>query len=350
VNALWVVPAGIQKLASGNDPERKILEYRTASARMRMGVAALEWKRAGHRNVFWNPSADATGDAIDWAAAAVCIVPKFYFNEPSTLWLEACRSARENGCRLVVDVTDYPFASQFENVRSFYAEALKLCDVVVVNSERMADMIASHVSCRPQVIDDAILGSQGDAAFAPADRLQLVWFGHRTNLVYLDRCLGDLARFAVQRQCRLTIVTEGGIGVEEAARSVESRFGPALEARFLEWSLGSMADALRLCDIVLIPGDPADPLKSGVSTNRIAECLNAGRFPVASPLPSYRAFADAAWLGDDLGEGLRWALENPAEVRARIQRGQIRVNEQLAAEPIGRQWRALFEELARLRA
>src|SRR5262249_29438875 len=113
------------------------------------------------------------------------------------------------------------------------------------------------------------------------------------------------------------------------------------------WSMESMASALRGCDIVIVPGNPSDPLKSGVSTNRIAEALKAGRFPVASLLPSYQAFSDAAWLGDDLSKGLQWALENPTEVMARIRRGQERVNDQLAAEPIGRQWKALFEQLAR---
>jgi hypothetical protein len=347
VKALWVVPAGIQKLATGSDPERRVLEFRTASARMRMGVAAFEWKRAGHQNVFWDPAAD--GREIDWTSVTVCVVPKFYFNEPPAPWIEICRSATKNGCPLIVDITDFPFASRFESVRAFYAEALKLCDAAVVNSERMAEMVASHASRRPRVIDDAILGTIQNPGFAPAGRLQLAWFGHRTNLAYLDRCLGELVQFAAQKPCRLTIVTEGGIGVQEAIRSMDARFAPALEVRFVEWSLEAMAEALRLCDIVLIPGDPTDPFKAGVSTNRIAETLKAGRFPVASPLPSYRAFSDAAWLGDDLSEGLRWALENPAEARARIQRGQLRVNEQLAAEPIGRQWRALFEELARLR-
>lgn len=350
MKALWVVPAGIQKLAAGNDPERRVLEFRTASARMRMGVAAFEWKRAGHQNVFWNPAAEGGDRKIDWTSVTVCVVPKFYFNEPPGPWIEICRSARKNGRPLVVDITDFPFVSQFENVRTFYAEALKICDAVVVNSERMAEMVASHTSCRPRVIDDAILGAMQNPGFDPAARLQLAWFGHRTNLAYLDRCLEGLVQFAAQQPCRLTIVTEGGIGVQEATRSMNARFAPALEAHFVEWSLETMAEALRLCDIVLIPGDPKDPFKAGVSTNRIAETLKAGRFPVASPLPSYRAFSDAAWLGDDLSEGLRWALENPAEARMRILRGQTRVNEQLAAEPIGRQWRAVFEELARLRA
>jgi glycosyltransferase involved in cell wall biosynthesis len=106
-----------------------------------------------------------------------------------------------------------------------------------------------------------------------------------------------------------------------------------------------MPVALSACDLVLLPSDPADPLKAGASANRIAEALNAGRFPVASHLPSYRAFAEAAWLGEDLVQGIEWALANPGEVLARIRRGQALVADRFAAARIGSRWRELFEGL-----
>src|SRR5262249_19732966 len=147
---------------------------------------------------------------------------------------------------------------------------------------------------------DAILAPARNVEFAPAGRLRLAWFGHSTNLPYLNPCLDALLRFARERPCRLTVVSEAGSNAREVAQAMDTRFAPALEVRFIEWSLESMAGALRRCDLVLIPGDPADPLKAGVSANRIAEVLRAGRFPVASPLASYLPFADSSWLGDDL--------------------------------------------------
>ena len=64
-----------------------------------------------------------------------------------------------------------------------------------------------------------------------------------------------------------------------------------------------------------------------------------------APLPSYLSFADAAWLGQDLVEGIEWALANRDEVLSRIRRGQAVVTEKFAAGRIGRQWRELFESL-----
>lgn len=104
--------------------------------------------------------------------------------------------------------------------------------------------------------------------------------------------------------------------------------------------------ALRQCDLVLIPGDPQVPLKSGVSSNRLAEAIQAGRLAAASPLASYLPFQDCAWLGEDLVAGIRWAMANRGETLVRIRRGQQRVAERLDSAAIGGQWRRLFGELA----
>jgi hypothetical protein len=115
--------------------------------------------------------------------------------------------------------------------------------------------------------------------------------------------------------------------------------------QLIPWSLQTQRGALQECQLVLIPGDPVNPFKAGASANRIAEALNAGRFPIASPLPSYLPFSEAAWVGQDLVQGIEWALANRDEVIARIRRGQALVRAKFAADWVGRQWRELFEGL-----
>lgn len=343
MKALWLVPAEVAKLASGENPEQALMSYGTASIRMRAAVAALAWKRGGHENVFWNPDEAGAEPNIDWSATGICVLPKFYFDVPQEPWYRACQRAKDQGCALVVDICDYPFAKP-PQVQSFYSDVLKICDTVVVNSERMADLMAAHLPSRPVVIDDAIIGAERNPEFAPAGRLRLLWFGHRVNLYYLDAWVDGLVRFAREVPCRLTVVTAAGAGAEQVTGQMEARFGPAFEARFIEWSLEALAGAMRRADLVLIPSDPSDPLKAGVSANRIAETLRAGRFAIASPVPSYQPFADAAWLGQDAIEGIRWALANRIEVRTRIRRGQELVATRLSADVIGAHWRGLLEE------
>jgi len=344
VKIIWLVPPIVELHASGDDPERSILACRLASARLRIGVAALEWKRCNNENIFWNPGAAGTGRRVDWNSAQICVVPKFFHDVPLRPWLDACLAAKNHGCRLVVDVCEYPFKKP-PPVPAFYSEILKNCDAVVVNSERMAELMAPHTAHRPQIIEDAILGSMGEPAFTPGPRLELLWFGHPTNLRYLVPSIEPLARFALQRRCRLTVVTEYTADLAQGVQAINAQFAPALEAQLIPWTLETQRSALHECQLVLIPSDPADAFKAGASANRIAEALNAGRFPIASPLPSYRLFSEAAWVGQDLVQGIEWALANRDEVIARIRRGQALVRAKFTAERVGHQWRELFESL-----
>ncbi len=342
MKVIWLIPPFVTPDASRENPEQALVTSPRASVRLRMAVAALEWKRRGHENVYGDPAAGA-GRGFDWESADICVVSKIDTDVPLEPWLDACATARRKGCRLVIDFCDYPFRRKLAT-QNFYTEVLKICDAVVVNSERMAEMIAPHANQQPAVIEDAILGVMRKPEFAPGKRLELLWFGYPINLPYLEARFEDLRRFAQHRRCRLTVVTQGEVVGEKWAQEVQARFG--FEAQFVSWSLEALRIALRKCDLVLIPSDPSDTLKAGASANRIAEVLHAGRFPVASPLQSYLQFAEAAWLGQDLFEGVGWALANRGDVLARIRRGQALLAERFAADRVGRQWCELFERLA----
>lgn len=344
MRAVWLLPPGAMQFASDHEPERGLLDCYLASVRLRVAVAALEWRQCGNENVFLDPAGIASTRSIGWETADICVVPKYYYDMPLQPWLDACAAAQASDCSLVVDVCDYPYRKP-EGVQTFYTRVLQTCDAVVVNSDRMGELVAPHAPRRPLVIEDAILGSLAEPAFAPGASVELLWFGHPTNLTFLDAGIKALARFASQRRCRLTLVTEDSLDIARWIQAINAQFAPAFDARLIPWSLETQRRALHECDLVLIPSDPADALKAGASANRIAEVLNAGRFAVASPLPSYLAFADAAWLGQDLVQGIEWALAARDEVLSRIRRGQTLVNEKFAAGRIARQWVELFDGL-----
>ncbi len=346
MDALWLVPPVVAEDASRAPLEASLLASHLASVRLRAGVAASAWQQAGHRNVLLNPEDPAAVARVDFAAAPLCVVGKFFLDVEPAAWLDACARVKKSGGRLVLDICDYPFAEKPPAVTRFYEGALDQCDAVTVNSARMAELLAPHARQPPQVIEDAILAAPRRPEFAPGKVLELLWFGHVNNLRYLERMMEALVAYGASQRCRLTLVTEPGQGVEQAVRRITENCAPRLEARFTPWSLDATRIALRQTDLVLIPGDPADPLKSGVSSNRLAEALQAGRLPVASPLASYLPFGEGAWLGDDLVAGIAWAMANRGEVLARIRRGQVQVAERLAADAIGRQWCRLFEGLA----
>ncbi len=346
MDALWLVPEFVVQQAADMQPEALLLSSHVASVRMRSGVAATAWQRAGHHNRLLAPDAAVAAAQADFSAVQVGVVGKFLADADPAAWLAVIARVREAGGRVIVDVCDYPFAKKSPAVVRFYEQALPQCDAVTVNSALMAELMAPHVPRPPQVIEDAILGAPQPPQFSPGKTLKLLWFGHQSNLPYLDPVIEALFAYSARQRCRLTIVTAPGFGVEDAAAQINAHPGSRLEVRFTPWSQEATRIALRQCDLVLIPGDPHDPLKAGVSSNRLAEALQAGRLPVASPLASYLPFSDAAWLGDDLLAGIEWVVAHPGEALARIRRGQSRIAGTLSADVIGRQWCRLFERLA----
>ena len=344
--ALWLVPPVILGDIADAPPETALLNSHLASVRLRTGVASSAWQGAGHRNLFVAPDDVESVSRINFAEVRVCIVGKLFMDVRPADWLAACVRVKEAGARLVLDICDYPFAQKPPEFMRFYEEALRLADVVTVNSERMAELMAGHMQGQsPLVIEDAILSAARRPEFAPGKVLELLWFGHINNVRYLERMMDALIQYSATQRCRLTLVTEAGQGLEQAVQRINANCAPRFEARFTAWSLEATRMALRRADLVLIPGDPADPLKSGVSSNRLAEALQAGRMPIASPLSSYRPFADAACLGDDPVAGIRWTMANRGEVLVRIKKGQALIAEKLTQEAIGSHWRLLFDRL-----
>jgi len=343
-DVLWLVPPVILDDITDAAPEAALLNSHLASVRLRTWVAAVALQRAGHRNLFVVPDDVESVSRINFAEVGVCVVGKLFMDVRPADWLAACKRVKESGARLVLDICDYPFAEKPPEFMHFYEETLRLADVVTVNSARMAELMAGHMAGKsPLVIEDAILSAARRPEFAPAKVLELLWFGHINNVRYLERMMDALIQYSSTQRCRLTLVSEAGHGLEQAVQRINANCAPRFEARFTPWSLESTRMALRRADLVLIPGDPADPLKSGVSSNRLAEALQAGRMAVASPLSSYRPFAEAACLGDDLLAGIRWAMANRGEVLVRIRRGQALVAERLSQESISRQWMSVLE-------
>jgi glycosyltransferase involved in cell wall biosynthesis len=79
------------------------------------------------------------------------------------------------------------------------------------------------------------------------------------------------------------------------------------------------------------------------SANRIVEALWAGRFVVAHPIPSYLEFADYAWLGADLAEGISWVMRNQESIAGRIRAAQDRIAAAYSPDSIAAQWERILE-------
>ena len=115
--------------------------------------------------------------------------------------------------------------------------------------------------------------------------------------------------------------------------------------KFAAWSPAATQQALRDCDLAVIPGDVTLRKTAVKSANRMAEILRAGRLAVAYPIPSYLEFAAHAWIGEDIIAGIEWAMTHRDEARARIRKGQAYVEDKFSPQALGRQWQNALREI-----
>lgn len=174
-------------------------------------------------------------------------------------------------------------------------------------------------------------------------RLRLLWFGHPTNVPSLLDGLPELRALAREVPLRLECVTEPGSGLEALTRRQPGTVSEDLKIVVRPWSVDYMPLALHDCHAVILPQHAQDPKKRAKSNNRMVDAINAGRFVVAQPIPSYQALKDFAWVGDSIAEGLRWLLAHPAQALQRVAAGQEHVTHHHSRAALGDFWLRALE-------
>ena len=266
--------------------------------------------------------------------------------EPETFDALTASLARLRGrVRLCADMCDnYGALGQRYGIPVLprYQKSLGEHCLVTVPCAALADELAPVARHGIEIIEDPFESPRmGVARTSPGDPIRVCWFGTvgtpnaETIVQGLEHALDALADRAV----RLDFVTHqarealaGDIG----ARLRRDR--PRLAFRFVPWSLDATWRAIDESDLVLLPQDHRDGWGRVKSHNRLVEAIRGGRLAIASPIPSYLELADCAWVGEDLGAGVAWALANPAEAAARVRAGQRQIETRFAPERVADRW------------
>jgi len=175
-------------------------------------------------------------------------------------------------------------------------------------------------------------------------RLRLLWFGHPSNAGSMQSVLPELRAFARDVPTALQCVTQPGSELDGEVTAPAVAATAALRVTVVPWSLGYMSDAFEDCDAVLLPQRSDDPQKRAKSNNRLIDTLQAGRFAIAQPIPSYEKLRDYAWVGESIAEGLRWLLRHPGQALQRVLAGQEFVARQHSLDALADFWLAALKK------
>lgn len=242
--------------------------------------------------------------------------------------------------------------------RDFYAAALPDCLAVTTVSERLAATLRQFTSRPVHVAPEPSEGERGApqtfvARKPPAPlawlarriglssdlwRVRLLWFGYPANLPPLLELIPALESLARRHPLMLTCVTSPVAEMTALMSPARTQESSALRVQFIPWSPLGLPAIIGANDMVLIPSAYRDPVRQAKSPNRLVSGLHGGRFVVAHPLPAYAPYAAFAWIGEDLCQGIEWAIQHPREVVERIARGQAYIDEKHSAEAVARFW------------
>jgi hypothetical protein len=302
--------------------------------RLRAAVALRAAEKAD-----WHYSFGPQIDLNSRVADLCVVVGKLGSNDVERLasaWLENLTHAKErvSGCRIVVDYTDHHLGAETE-LSDFYRTLLPLANAVIVSSSALAVQLQTYFSGPVFVVPDTL-----EVSITPPVRHQhapprALWFGHGTNLVYLAQALAPMGRQLRGAPLELRVLSNRP-AIEQFKRALTAiPDGVALKAG--DWSLAAMQAHAAECDFCLLPSDPHDARKMGVSSNRLLTALAMGLPVAASPLASYKEFSEF-FLDLEAG-GLSELARAPDRFHDMVMRAQQTVLNDYLAPSMQMRWR-----------
>ena len=195
----------------------------------------------------------------------------------------------------------------------YYRKHTSEADLVTCNSEVMRERIKQVTGRDAVVIKEPYESDE----LKPSIGAFLLWFGHRSNLVDLDRIAPKL---------------------KHPILALSNHPDCA------EWTEQSFRKAISSECIVIIPTGKS----LAKSENRMVESIRNGKYVCAEHLPSYEPFAQFFPLGD-IPAQIEWALGNPTEALAQISKAQSYIKQIYSPEQIGRDWLRVLNDNFHLR-
>lgn len=264
--------------------------HNLASVRMR---AAIALDACSERKIKFT-----AGDTIPITVTQVVVgkIGSMDVDQRSKAWLAQLSSARARGVTILVDYTDHHIG--FKSVMSsFYAQVLKQADMVVCPSRQMQSMLHECLAeiCGPttrpdmRIVADAIEVAISAPKTKINNPVNMLWFGHQSNIGYLAKFLAERLPALQQPKNLLILTNEQGL---QAFQELNPRVPRNLTVQIAPWSISHMQKAAQYCDLCLIPSDPDDPRKSGVSPNRLITAFALGLPTAADNLNAYSEYRD----------------------------------------------------------
>ena len=296
-----------------------------ASTRIQLVPAINACKNIGMDVSVLSLHSEQIDDFFKIEKSKVCLVGKMSSNNISSMQsmivanLAAVSRFKNMGSQIVVQTCDNPFASN-GILKDFHIDLYAMADHIVFPCTALKELCESYIKqgTSSHVIPDPwqLINSHKPRNLNSSDKINIIWFGSNKNIVYLHNLIPSFLRdISFSQKIELSI-----LGSEKSLRHIVNLHSkikgeyPNWSFRLVKWNPldqpRQLENEITRAHISLLPSDNNDPLKLGVSHNRLVDSLRGGCITVASKMKSYEDLSDIAIVEDDIVEGLRKAINN----------------------------------------
>jgi hypothetical protein len=318
----WLIPYDNPSLDT-------VINSNLASIRLRLGSLIRQKKLdvTFGNNIQNNPSALVIGK-----------IGTSSNNMRENLWVNQIEGQKRMGTKIVLDYTDdhLNFKSP---MTSFYEGSLAYINTAITSSTFLADKLKQKSKISVEIIPDAI----EVPIFKPKIRenvsRNIFWFGHASNINYLIEFIKTF-RNMKQKITLFILTNEQGVKI---FNQTKFNIDKNLSIQLGLWSIQTMINTSKVCDLIIIPSDPSDPKKAGVSSNRLITALALGLPTAASVMDSYKEYNQ--YFTNIYSEKFIELIDNPDKFHHQVLEAQNRIVPQFTQEAIGQKWINFFEKL-----
>ena len=304
-----------------------------ASARIQLVPALKAAQNLDLEPKIYSIHSNNPSDLCKLLPSKICLVGKMSANTKelsegmALANLAAISRLKRMGCTVVIQYSDNLLDDNY-SISEFYKDLFAAADYVVYPSKTLFELSRKYLNpnCSAAIIHDPwqLEKYHSPRKVEKGQPYRIIWFGSNKNIDYLIKALPSLiAKSPQDNKFELTI-----LGLPLAHKRVKYflKHFPSIREnwifRLVRWDNANqpiqLESEITRANIAVIPSDPKDKRKAGVSHNRLVDSLRGGCITIASPMESYKELSSIALLGDDMGELLLTALTNYDDYRNRI--------------------------------
>ena len=202
--------------------------------------------------------------------------------------------------KVIYDICDDHFKTP--DLSDYYRKHAENADLLTCNSYYMQKRIREETGRFAYLVSEPYEGIERKPAIAA----ELFWYGHKSNLV-------DLERIVEKLDYPIHVLTN--------------------MPGFVPWTPDNMEALMSMPSIVIIPTGKS----LAKSENRMVEAIRGGHYVCAEYLPSYEPFSPFFKLGD-IPSHIEHALHNPEAAIKKIEHAQAYIADRYSPRTIAKRW------------